>query len=122
MLQLVDREHRQGHEVKPEDLACSFQETALHQLIGKTLRAVEEYSPKMLVLAGGVAANSRLRQLITEEMKAYPDTELVIPPMWCCTDNAAMIGAAGTVAWRHGLTGDLSAAADPALEMPGEKS
>ncbi len=122
VLQLVDRERRHGNEVKAEDLACSFQETALRQLISRTLKAVEEYKPVMLVLAGGVAANSRLRQMITEEMAAYPDTELVIPPMWCCTDNAAMIGAAGTVAWKHGLTGDLSAAADPALEMPGEKS
>ena len=49
----------------------------------------------MLVLAGGVAANSRLRQLITEKMQAYPDVQLVIPPMYCCTDNAAMIGAVG---------------------------
>jgi len=72
------------------------------------------------VLAGGVAANSRLRALITEKMEKVPGTRLIIPPMYCCTDNAAMIGAAGYVAYRHGCFGTMDAAADPALEMPGE--
>ena len=121
VLQLIQREEKAGNEIIKEDVAYAFQETALGQLTGKTLQAVEDLKPKMLVLAGGVAANSRLRQLITEKMQAYPDAQLVIPPMYCCTDNAAMIGAVGYVAYQHGLFGDLSAAADPGLMMPGEE-
>ena len=121
VLQLIQREEKAGNEIIKEDVAYAFQETALGQLTGKTLQAVEDLKPKMLVLAGGVAANSRLRQLITEKMQAYPDVQLVIPPMYCCTDNAAMIGAVGYVAYQHGLFGDLSAAADPGLMMPGEE-
>jgi len=121
VLQLIQREEKAGNDIIKEDVAYAFQETALGQLTGKTLQAVEDLKPKMLVLAGGVAANSRLRQLITEKMQAYPDVQLVIPPMYCCTDNAAMIGAVGYVAYQHGLFGDLSAAADPGLMMPGEE-
>ena len=121
VLQLIQREEKAGNEIIKEDVAYAFQETALGQLTGKTLQAVEDLKPKMLVLAGGVAANSRLRQLMTEKMQAYPDVQLVIPPMYCCTDNAAMIGAVGYVAYQHGLFGDLSAAADPGLMMPGEE-
>lgn len=120
VLQLSDREKRKGNEVSSEDLAYAFQETALTSMVNKTIEAVKEFEPKMLVLAGGVAANSRLRELITERMQAHPEVELVIPPLWCCTDNAAMIGAAGYIAYQHGLFGDFDASADPGLMMPGE--
>lgn len=121
VLQLVEREKRAGNEVDPADVAYAFQETALNSMVSKTVSAVKEYKPKMIVLAGGVAANSRLRQLMQEKMQEVPEVKLIIPPMYCCTDNAAMIGAAGYVAYRHGCFGDLDAAADPSLEMPGEK-
>ncbi|MBE6122759.1 MAG: tRNA (adenosine(37)-N6)-threonylcarbamoyltransferase complex transferase subunit TsaD [Solobacterium sp.] len=120
VLQMTEREKKAGNEVIPADVAYAFQETALGSMTDKTVAAVREYQPKMLVLAGGVAANSRLRALITEKMEKVPGTRLIIPPMYCCTDNAAMIGAAGYVAYRHGCFGTMDAAADPALEMPGE--
>ena len=82
---------------------------------------LKEYKPKMIVLAGGVAANSRLREMMKEEMSKVEGTELLIPPMWCCTDNAAMIGASGQIAYNHKCFGDLDAAADPNMLMPGEK-
>lgn len=121
VLQMMQREEKKGEEIVTADVAWCFQETALNMMIEKTLRAVEEYSPKMLVLAGGVAANSRLRVLMEEKMKEYPGTKLVIPPLYCCTDNAAMIGAAGYRAYMHGTEGDFSASADPSLPMPGEE-
>lgn len=120
VLQLIQREKKAGNEIIPADIAYAFQETALRSMIGKTVNAVEEYKPSMLVLAGGVAANSRLRVLMEEEMKKHPDVKLIIPPLKYCTDNAAMIGAAGYVAYRHGLFGDFSLSADPGLAMPGE--
>ena len=121
VLQMIQRETKKGNEINTADAAWIFQETALQSMVKKTLAAVEQYQPAMLVLAGGVAANSRLRQLITEKMSAYPQTELVIPPLYCCTDNAAMIGAAGYIAYKHGLFGDYDASADPGLLMPGEE-
>ncbi|MBR2068117.1 MAG: tRNA (adenosine(37)-N6)-threonylcarbamoyltransferase complex transferase subunit TsaD [Solobacterium sp.] len=118
VLQLIQRENKAGREVKVEDVACSFQETALSMLVEKTKMAVLEYQPKMLVLAGGVAANSRLREMMQEAEKDFEDTKLIIPPLYCCTDNAAMIGASGYIAYKHGLFGDFDASADPSLEMP----
>lgn len=121
VLQLIQREEKKGEEIVPADVAYAFQETALGDMVKKTVAAVQEYKPKMLVLAGGVAANSRLRVMITEAMEAHPETKLVIPPLSCCTDNAAMIGASGYVAYKHELFGGLDAAADPGLMMPGEE-
>ncbi len=117
VIQLIDREKRNGNEINNADLVYCFQETALNILISKTLKAVNEWKPKQLVLAGGVSANSRLRYLISEKMKEYPETKCIIPPLWCTTDNAAMIAAAGTVAFKRGLFGTLDIAADPSLEM-----
>ena len=120
VLQLAAREEKQGNPVVPEDICYAFQETALGSMVDKTIAAVKQYQPKMIVLAGGVAANSRLRALMTERMEKIPETKLVIPPMYCCTDNAAMIGAAGYVAYEHHCFGKMDAAADPGLTMPGE--
>ena len=121
VLQMIQREEKKGEEINVADVAYAFQETALQSMVKKTIAAVKEYKPKMLVLAGGVAANSRLRVLMEEAIKEVPDTKLVIPPISCCTDNAAMMGAAGYVAYKHGLFGDFDAAADPAMLMPGEE-
>lgn len=120
VLQMIQREEKKGNPIIKKDVAYAFQETALSQLVNKTIAAVEDYHPKTLVLAGGVAANSRLREMMQEEMKAYPETKLIIPGIRYCTDNAAMMGAAGYVAYQHKLFGTLDAAADPGLEMPGE--
>ena len=121
VLQMIQREEKKGEEINIPDAAWCFQETALQSMVKKTVAAVQEYKPKMLVLAGGVAANSRLRVLMEEQMKAIPETKLVIPPLYCCTDNAAMIGAAGYVAYMHGERGGFDASADPGMLMPGEE-
>jgi N6-L-threonylcarbamoyladenine synthase len=118
--QLIQREEKQGHEVIKEDIAYAFQETALQSMIDKTLAAAGELHPAMVITAGGVAANSRLREMLAEGMKKYPEIELSQPPIRYCTDNAAMIGAAGYIAWKHQDFGGFDAAADPGLEMPGE--
>lgn len=120
VLQLAAREEKMGNPIVPEDICYAFQETALGSMVDKTIAAVKEYQPKMIVLAGGVAANSRLRALMSERMEQIPETKLVIPPMYCCTDNAAMIGAAGYAAFKHQCFGGFDAAADPGLTMPGE--
>lgn len=118
VLQLNERLVKRGVEVVPADLAWCFQETALQSLVDKSIRAIKERQPAMTVLAGGVAANSRLRELMRERMQEVPSCRLVIPPLKYCTDNAAMIGAVGHVAFLHQKFGTFEDAADPGLEMP----
>ena len=118
--QLIAREEREGRNIVKEDIAYAFQETALKSMVRKTLLAVAQLHPVMVVTAGGVAANSRLRFLLAEGMKRYPDIELTQPPIQYCTDNAAMIGASAYIAYQHGLFGSFTDAADSSLPMPGE--
>lgn len=73
------------------DLAASFQEAVVDVLVTKTIRAVKEYSAKNIVVAGGVSANRALRHSI----QVRATCPLNIPPIWLCTDNAAMIACAG---------------------------
>lgn len=116
VLQLVQREAKTNTPINQENLAYAFQEAVLGELVRKTRLALDTHTVKHLVLAGGVAANSRLRVLIQELKNDYPELKITIPPLWCCTDNAAMIGAAGDVAYRHGIRGKLDISADPGLE------
>ncbi|MDO5332290.1 MAG: tRNA (adenosine(37)-N6)-threonylcarbamoyltransferase complex transferase subunit TsaD [Bacillota bacterium] len=92
VLQLVKREENAGREIISEDLAYAFQETALGLLIKKTRLALEQYPCKSVVIAGGVACNSRLRELMQENFSNY---DLILPPLKYCTDNALMIACAG---------------------------
>ena len=121
VLQLIQREEKKGEPIIKEDVAYAFQETALNLMVSKTLQAVEDLDPAMVVTAGGVAANSRLRVLLAEGMKKYPEIELSQPPIRYCTDNASMIGASGYVAWKNGVRCGFDVSADPGLLMPGEE-
>ena len=121
VLQLIQREEKKGEPIIKEDVAYAFQETALNLMVSKTLQAVEDLHPAMVVTAGGVAANSRLRVLLDEGMKKYPDIELSQPPIRYCTDNASMIGASGYVAYKNGVRCGFDVSADPGLLMPGEE-
>ena len=89
--QLVKREENMGNEINNADLAYVFQERALGLLIKKTKLALEEYNCKSVVIAGGVACNSRLRELMQENFSEY---DLILPPLKYCTDNALMIACA----------------------------
>lgn len=118
VLQFIDRCERKHESFDQADLACSYQETALSELLGPARRALMDYQPRMMVLAGGVAANSRLRSMVEEELvKEFPDITFIVPPLSCCTDNAAMIAVAGSVAYRHGVRGDFSLTADPSADL-----
>ena len=77
------------------DLCASFQQAAVDVLVGKSLRAIGEYRPRSFVLAGGVAANQRLRQSLAAALKShFPAVAYYQPAPQYCVDNAAMIGAA----------------------------
>lgn len=118
VLQFIKRCERLHESFTPADLACSFQETAIACLLERADLALDIYPVKQFVLAGGVAANSCLRVRVKEMIdELHPSVELIIPPLSCCTDNAAMIGVAGCVAFEHGVRADGSVAANPALEI-----
>jgi tRNA N6-adenosine threonylcarbamoyltransferase len=79
------------------DVAASFQEAAVDQLVSKLLAAADDHGAPTLVLAGGVAANSRLRERVADAAAASGRSAFLPPPA-LCTDNAAMIAA--TAFWR----------------------
>ena len=84
-----------GETVDKNDLAASFQNAVIDVLCEKTLRAAREFGAKHIIVAGGVAANSSLRETLTEKVKELPGVRLSFPPFKYCTDNAAMIAVAG---------------------------
>ena len=114
---LISKLKRQNQPLNKANLAYDFQERALAQLLEKTELALNQYDVQHLVLAGGVAANSRLRELFNELIQVHPNKKLTIPPLWCTTDNAAMIGAAGYEAFKRHLIADLDVAAQANLKM-----
>ena len=106
-----------NRQLNKANLAYAFQEAVLDELLLKLRKALEITDVKQVVLAGGVSANSRLRQRLTLMMEHYPDIALSIPPLWCTTDNAAMIGAAGAVAFNKGIRADFTASAKAGLDL-----
>ncbi|MBC1422235.1 tRNA (adenosine(37)-N6)-threonylcarbamoyltransferase complex transferase subunit TsaD [Listeria seeligeri] len=107
---------QRGDEPNPNDLAASFQASVIDVLVTKTIRAAKKYEVNQLLLAGGVAANQGLRaRLIQEVEMELPDTELIIPPLSLCGDNAAMIAAAGTVSFLQGKRSNYEMNANPGL-------
>jgi N6-L-threonylcarbamoyladenine synthase len=88
------------------DLAASFQEAVVDTLVRRCVQAVERTGVGRLCVGGGVAANKRLRERLLEIAQEL-QVELVIPPLWLCTDNAAMAALAGEYL-RRGLVDDLS--------------
>lgn len=114
VLQLVKNEEKNGKTINKNNLAYAFQEVALNSLIKKTKLALEEYPCKMLLLAGGVAANSRLRELMQENFK---DIDLILPPLKYCTDNALMIACAAMHYLKNDKYVDLTASSMPSMSI-----
>ena len=97
---------------KIEDVAKSFQDTAINVIVEKSFEAAKEYGLKMVCLAGGVSANSYLREQITKKFEKT-NIDVIIPPIWCTTDNAAMIAKVGEHLYERKLFADLSLGVDP---------
>lgn len=98
------------------DVAASFQEAVVDALVWKTSRAMELTKVKRLVLVGGVAANLRLREKLSEEC-SKKNYEFYVPPIELCMDNAAMIARAAIELARRGMFSDLNLNAVPYLSF-----
>jgi N6-L-threonylcarbamoyladenine synthase len=113
---------RDSGRYRGEDIAASFQQAVVDCLVDRTARALRRVDgATALVVAGGVAANGRIRAALTDLAHAH-DLPFVAPPLWLCTDNAAMIAWAGALRFEAGLVDTLDAPArarwplDPSAE------
>ena len=102
-------------EAQKADIAASFQHVAIETVVDKVLLAVEQYSPESVVLAGGVAANTLLRQSMHQKLSL----PINVPDLKLCTDNGAMIAALGgwQLRYQKGLADPYSLTISPNLSM-----
>ena len=106
---------RPGYEDSPENIAASFQKTAIDMLIRRLKKAAGDAGLSRIVTGGGVAANSYLRKSLNSlSEKGY---EVYIPSMKLCGDNGAMIGAQAYYEYLAGNTADMSLNAFANLEI-----
>lgn len=98
------------------DVAASFQEALVDVQVRKVFRAAKAEGLDQVVLAGGVAANSRLRAVF-QDACTERNMRLIVPSIPLCTDNGAMVAASGANLLARGITHDLSLATNPAMGL-----
>ena len=116
VLNYINGEKQAGREVNVADVAAGFQEAVLEVVVNKTVGAALQRGEDKIVVAGGVAANSRLREMLDEECRKH-GLGLYYPSPVLCTDNAAMIGCAAYYKFMAGQTDGLDLDAIPNLEL-----
>ena len=107
VINLAHNYEQRGIELNKENLAKSFQDVVVETITKKTIKALKDKNVKRLIIAGGVAANSGIRESLLEEC-TKEGIDCSYPELKYCTDNAAMIGAAAYFAYKKGITADSS--------------
>lgn len=102
--------------VNPADIAASFQEAVIDVLVSRTIQAAKDYKLKKVAIAGGVAANTSLRNAMKEACEKNKIRFYHPSPIYC-TDNAAMIGSAAYYEYRNGIRSGLDLNAVPNLKI-----
>ena len=116
VLNLVNGMKMKNETFKNEDIACSFQKKVIEILTDKVMLALDEYKVNQVLVAGGVSANKELRETIRNRVTSkYKNVDVVIPPMWCCTDNAAMLAMAAY--YSNEEVSSLDMGVDPSLNL-----
>lgn len=105
---------QRGDTLKKADIAASFQESVIEVLVKKTFKAAKMHHVKQVIVAGGVAANSGLRTAIHNQFSGT-SMNVLIPPIHLCTDNAAMIAAAGNILYEKESFADWDLNGRPSL-------
>lgn len=121
VLNYVARMNSEGKQINVADVCAGFQAAVIDVLVQKSARAAEEKGVQKIVLAGGVAANSALRQQF-KEVADRKNIELFYPSIALCTDNAAMIGCAGYYRFKKGERMPLNLYPDPNLKLDSTKN
>ena len=116
VINLAHNEKQRGKIINKEDLAKSFQDVVVEIITKKTMKALHDYNVKNLIVAGGVAANSGIREALTD-LCLKEDIKLTTPDISYCTDNAAMIASAGYFAYKSGKISDIKINAKSSLEL-----
>jgi len=116
VLNYLNQQRQKGQEIVIEDVAASFQQAVLDVLVGKAFRLAKERGMNKIVLAGGVAANQGLRDMMNlrgeeEGIKIYYPSRIL------CTDNAAMIGSAAYFNYMAGNVSNLHLNVEPNLDL-----
>jgi len=106
VLNYLNQAKQKGDEIIIEDVAASFQQAVLDVLVEKSFRLAKESKMDKIVLAGGVAANQGLRNMM-EQRGLEEGIKIFYPSKILCTDNAAMIGSAAYYNYRAGKVDDL---------------
>ena len=112
IINLVHNLEQRGEKVNVPDMCKSFQDVAVGLIVDRAIKAVNEYDVKQVILAGGVSANSYLRARMKEEMEKR-HIKITIPPMWCCTDNVAMIAKVAEHLFEMKVFAPLDLGVDP---------
>lgn len=120
VLNYINKAKMKGEEINNADVAASFQKAVTDILTERAIRACKEFGLKKLALAGGVSANSHLRQAMQLACDKE-GIELCIPSPVLCTDNAAMIGAAGYYEYMAGNVCGMEVNAYPSIKL-GERA
>jgi N6-L-threonylcarbamoyladenine synthase len=119
VLNYLNQQKQKNLEIITEDVCASFQQAVVEVIASKVIKAAEMVNVDTITLAGGVAANSGLREEFSKQLKGK-SIELKYPSIALCTDNAAMIGSAGYFEYKNDCFADLSLNAISNLKL-GEK-
>lgn len=116
VINYLHKAEQKGEEINKADVAASFQCAVTDALCEHTIEGALRVGAKTVALAGGVASNSDLREKMTQKCKKH-GINVVYPPPVLCTDNAAMIAAAGYYLYKDGKVADLELNAVPSLPL-----